>query len=328
MTSQDIMMTDETSSLSSSSIESSSSSFSSYSTESSLSSSSCSTECSSSSLCSAKSVITKTTSNKRILISCGVLLHAPRDDEFLCYSGKVTDHSHLPNPAELEVRNLREKMRQRAESEILPLQIIAEHEMRNALLTVEALAVLPGVTNIDIVLIFLYNVNILVYFLFMFVLGHNLVHNRRKMIPPIPQSCSFLIPDLHTTDYHNKERDIRFAGRLLIWSTDVQLNLLFDSQRLHMDGTFCTAPPNFDQMFIIQAISHGTCVYKNVQSRGLSLTYLDNIMIRSVIRQMMALALVPEQYIPSLFANLGQELNGSECNELSDLFKYFNDHWM
>ncbi|CAF1273072.1 unnamed protein product [Rotaria sordida] len=326
MTSQDIMMTDETSSLSSSSIESSSSSFSSYSTESSLSSSSCSTECSSSSLCSAKSVITKTTSNKRILISCGVLLHATRDDEFLCYSGKVTDHSHLPNPAELEVRNLREKMRQRAESEILPLQIIAEHEMRNALLTVEALAVLPGVTNIDIVLIFLYNVNILVYFLFMFVLGHNLVHNRRKMIPPIPQSCSFLIPDLHTTDYHNKERDIRFAGRLLIWSTDVQLNLLFDSQRLHMDGTFCTAPPNFDQMFIIQAISHGTCVYKNVQSRGLSLTYLDNIMIRSVIRQMMALALVPEQYIPSLFANLGQELNGSECNELSDLFKYFNDH--
>ncbi|CAF1309220.1 unnamed protein product [Rotaria sordida] len=237
MTSQDIMMTDETSSLSSSSIESSSSS-----------------------LSSAKSVITKTTSNKRILMlvidgynfqfknfnkkkdlkfwrcanrSCGVLLHATRDDEFLCYSGKVTDHSHLPNPAELEVRNLREKMRQRTESEILPLQIIAEHEMRNALLTVEALAVLPGVTNIDIVLIFLYNVNILVYFLFMFVLGHNLVHNRRKMIPPIPQSCSFLISDLHTTDYHNKERlllhdsddpkfqinlsgDVRFAGRLLI----------------------------------------------------------------------------------------------------------------
>ncbi|CAF1309239.1 unnamed protein product [Rotaria sordida] len=95
-----------------------------------------------------------------------------------------------------------------------------------------------------------------------------------------------------------------------------------------MDGTFCTAPPNFDQMFIIQAISHGTCVYKNVQSRDLSSTYLDNIMIRSVIRQMMALALLPEQYIPSLFANLGQELNGSERNELSDLFKYFNDYWM
>ncbi|CAF4011351.1 unnamed protein product, partial [Rotaria sp. Silwood1] len=62
-------------------------------------------------------------------------------------------------------------------------------------------------------------------------------------------------------------------------------------------------------------------VYKNVQSLGLSSTYLDNIMIRSVIRQMMALTLVPEQYVPSLFANLGQELNDSERDELSDLFK-------
>ncbi|CAF3703943.1 unnamed protein product [Rotaria sp. Silwood1] len=69
-------------------------------------------------------------------------------------------------------------------------------------------------------------------------------------------------------------------------------------------------------------------VYKNVQSLGLSSTYLDNIMIRSVIRQMMALALVPEQYVPSLFVNLGQELNDSESAELSDLFKYFNDYWM
>ncbi|CAF3867138.1 unnamed protein product [Rotaria sordida] len=39
-------------------------------------------------------------------------------------------------------------------------------------------------------------------------------------------------------------------------------------------------------------------------------------MIRCVIRQMMGLALVPEQYVPSLFANLGQELNDSERDEL------------
>jgi hypothetical protein len=51
-------------------------------------------------------------------------------------------------------------------------------------------------------------------------------------------------------------------------------------------------------------------------------------MIRSVIRQMMALALVPEQYVPSLFVGLEQELSDSESNELVDLFKYFNDYWM
>jgi hypothetical protein len=83
--------------------------------------------------------------------NCAVLLHTTLDDEFVCYSGRVADHSHLPNPAELQVRNLREKMRERAENEILPLQVIAEQEVRNALMTAEALAVIPGVTSIGIV---------------------------------------------------------------------------------------------------------------------------------------------------------------------------------
>ena len=51
-------------------------------------------------------------------------------------------------------------------------------------------------------------------------------------------------------------------------------------------------------------------------------------MMRSVIRQMMALALVPEQYIPSLFDNLGKDLNDSERDELSPLLKYFSHYWM
>jgi hypothetical protein len=44
-------------------------------------------------------------------------------------------------------------------------------------------------------------------------------------------------------------------------------------------------------------------------------------MIRSVIRQMMVLALVP-----SLFASLGQELSDLEREGLAELFQYFNDH--
>jgi hypothetical protein len=72
---------------------------------------------------------------------CNVLLHTTVADEFLCYSGKITRHSHLPNPAELEVRNLREAMRKRAEEEILPMQQIAEQDVRHAMLTAEALAV-------------------------------------------------------------------------------------------------------------------------------------------------------------------------------------------
>jgi hypothetical protein len=43
---------------------------------------------------------------------------------------------------------------------------------------------------------------------------------------------------------------------------------------------------------------------------------------------MMALVIVPDQYVPSLFVGLGQELSDAEHNELVDLFKYFNDYWM
>ncbi len=66
----------------------------------------------------------------------------------------MTEHSHLPNPAELEIRTLREEKRQRAEHELLPLQEVAEQEVRKSLLTGEALAVLPNILNLGMILIF------------------------------------------------------------------------------------------------------------------------------------------------------------------------------
>jgi len=161
--------------------------------ETSSSSSSCSTEYSSLSSSLVKRIIRKTRSNKRksMLVINGynfqlknfnknkinkfcrcakrnsdVLLHMTLNDTLLRYSGKVTDHSHLPNPAELEIRNLRETMPQKAENELLALQEVAEQEVQKALLTAEALAVLPSITNIGMVLIFLYNINTLVCFFY------------------------------------------------------------------------------------------------------------------------------------------------------------------
>ena len=108
------------------------------------------------------------------------------------------------------------------------------------------------------------------------ILGHSLGYNRRKLIPLIPQSSSFSLPQIYTKDYLNMNRlllhdneDPQFqtnelnvlgvVGRILIWSTERQLKLLFESDQLHMDGTFCTAPPHFEQVLIIQTIRHGTC---------------------------------------------------------------------
>ncbi|CAF4187268.1 unnamed protein product, partial [Rotaria sp. Silwood2] len=103
--------------------------------------------------------------------------------------------------------------------------------------------------------------------LFTFPSGHNLVHHRRKTTSSIPQSSSFFIPESYTNDYCNKARlllydsndpkyqlnqsgHIRSEGRILVWSSDIQLKLLFNSQKLHMDGTFSTSPPLFEQVFI------------------------------------------------------------------------------
>jgi hypothetical protein len=52
------------------------------------------------------------------------------------------------------------------------------------------------------------------------------------------------------------------------------------------------------------------------------------MMMRSVMRRMMALALVPAQYVLSLFDDLGKDLNDSERDELSPLFQYFRDYWI
>ena len=65
-----------------------------------------------------------------------------------------------------------------------------------------------------------------------------------------------------------------------------------------------------------------------MQSHGLSKAYFDNMLIRSVIRNMMALALVPEQHVRSLFDGLGEDLTDNEQDELSELLKYFDTYWM
>ncbi|CAF1185752.1 unnamed protein product [Adineta steineri] len=59
-------------------------------------------------------------------------------------------------------------------------------------------------------------------------------------------------------------------------------------------------------------------IYIHVQSLSLISNYFNNLMIRNVIEQAMALALVPALYV--------QELNDDEREDISELLHYFNDH--
>ncbi|CAF4218278.1 unnamed protein product [Rotaria sp. Silwood2] len=282
-------------------------------------------------------------------------------------------------------------MRQRAERELSSLQEIAEQEYKNVCVSLMHLMSL--------------------FFSF---LGRGLSQCRQKKLPSIPNSSSFIVPDIYTIYYLDRDRlllhdsenpsfqfnssdNIQPSGRILIWSSDIQLHLLFNSERLHMDGTFSSSPAHFDQVFIIQAIHHGSCVpvvhsllpdrktsnylylfnilfdqakkfnkkldpvhimtdfepgltkailiqfsektiqkgcffhfcqsiYRHVQSLGLSSSYMNNLMIRNVIKQAMALALVPPSHVQVLFNELGQELNDDEREEISGLLQYFNSH--
>ncbi|CAF1314969.1 unnamed protein product [Rotaria magnacalcarata] len=71
-------------------------------------------------------------------------------------------------------------------------------------------------------------------------------------------------------------------------------------------------------------------IYRNVQSNNLPSAYLEDIRIRSIIQQMMALALAlaPQEHIPSLFDRLSEELDEDERNQLDVLFKNFQTQWM
>ncbi len=51
-------------------------------------------------------------------------------------------------------------------------------------------------------------------------------------------------------------------------------------------------------------------------------------MVRSTIRRMMALALVPPQFISTLFENLANDLDHSERDDLAPLFTYFTNYWL
>ncbi|CAF4743095.1 unnamed protein product, partial [Rotaria sp. Silwood2] len=113
-------------------------------------------------------------------------------------------------------------MRQRAERELSSLQEIAEQEVRNGLLSGDALANLPNI----------------------FEIGGGLSQCRQKKLPSIPNSSSFIVPDIYTRDYLDRDRlllhdsenssfqfnssdNIQPSGRILIWSSDIQLHLLF-----------------------------------------------------------------------------------------------------
>ena len=96
------------------------------------------------------------------------------------------------------------------------------------------------------------------------ILDQTLATNRRKLVPLLPDSCLFDIPDLYKLTVDGEkfllldESRVR-RERLLLYGSALQLDLLFDSKTVYMDATFSKAPPHFTQVFIIHAINFDIC---------------------------------------------------------------------
>jgi hypothetical protein len=86
---------------------------------------------------------------------------------------------------------------------------------------------------------------------------------RRKKTPVIPSTAMFHIPELYQQTL-TAERFLfldvflkRGKDRMLVFSSDHQLELLFESDTIFMDGTFDTTPALFSQVYLIHAHKFG-----------------------------------------------------------------------
>ena len=86
---------------------------------------------------------------------------------------------------------------------------------------------------------------------------------RRKNTPVIPSSVMFDIPDFYQSTLTNTRFLLidlflkRGQDRLLIFASDEQLNLLYESSTIFMDGTFDITPAYFKQVYLIHAERFG-----------------------------------------------------------------------
>ncbi|CAF0951855.1 unnamed protein product [Adineta steineri] len=183
----------------------------------------------------------------------------------------------------------------------------------------------------------------------LYLLKPSFQHRRRKTIPHHPISDTFEIP--------NKSSQTLDAEDVLLFATDLQLEIFFQSSHIFMDGTFNACPPYFDhkqakelgltfernvitidfEPDLIKAIKHqfpnsrhkgcnfhyNQSIYKKIQSRSLSSQYDNGEEVRSYARKLMAFPLLPLEKM-----NLASEYlfeNHPYC--LESFFNYFQSFW-
>ncbi|CAF4007618.1 unnamed protein product [Rotaria sordida] len=202
-------------------------------------------------------------------------------------AGGKNNHEHPPNPESIQVKQIREKIKQRVITELTPIGKIYDEEMTKTVMNSAAVAIFPVVHE----------------------MYQSAAKNRRKMVPPIPQSCLFDIPNEYKLTIEGKrfllidEARVR-RERLLVFTSDAQMDLLFNSEVIYMDGTFKKSPSQFVQIYTINIVHFDIC------------------------KKIMALPLMPRDKILDGLDEIREAANLLPGLPMVRLLKYFDDNWM
>ncbi|CAF3439482.1 unnamed protein product, partial [Rotaria sp. Silwood2] len=176
-------------------------------------------------------------------MNCKAVIHTSKTTGEFSHWNK-TFHCHEPDSYETRKRNILAKIKSRVLDEYIPIKIIIEEEYRKANLSEEEKRAMPLPIHIESGL-------------------HKL---RRKTVPPLPQDQKFIVPSTYQHTYSNgnfliyDKRKNAYGGRLMIFASDEQLNVLYRSDILFADGTFKVAPKLFEQLYVIHGMQNGEAV--------------------------------------------------------------------
>lgn len=199
-----------------------------------------------------------TTSTKYWICSmstCTAKIHTGSNDQFV---RMIDEHSHSAEKENVDLREFREKVKQRAISETTSITRMYDEECSKALLTTATIAVLPSEHEMS-EMISLSTLD------FDFLIIDSAVNKAHRAITPnIPTTQLFDIPDPFTNTLRGNnflviDKFITTRQRMLLFASADQLKMLFTVDTILMDGTFSSCPKIFDQVYTIHNVRFEQC---------------------------------------------------------------------
>ncbi|CAF2101064.1 unnamed protein product, partial [Rotaria magnacalcarata] len=250
---------------------------------------------------------------KCVVNSCSAKIHTDVHGHLV----KINDeHSHPSEKETIEVREFREKFKQRAVNETTPIPRIYDEECAKAKLSDATTAILPSEREMN----------------------SGINKARRAMTPTIPTTQLFDIPEpftktLHDDDFLIVDKMITRRQRILLFALREQLKMLLGADTILMDETFF----NLSNLLPNRLKNTYHFMFQELKSIAMQLQLnftpksimsdFEPALITVIAAELMALALLPEPIIEDTYDELLAAMSIEIKNKLNDLLQYFQGQW-